>query len=138
MIVVINCGKQKATEARPAYALYTGSFFRTSMQWARCYAPQKNIYIISARYGIVRSTTVLQPYDQRIKRDVLSPALVKKQAKQFGIDKHKPLLIVGKRYMHLIDAVWQEYEAPFAGIEGFAMQQAMKRDINKTKHKESK
>ena len=65
-IILIGCGKAKAKKRERAADLYTGSLFAARRRYAekfRCWR------ILSAEYGLVHPSEVIEPYD----RDSLNP-----------------------------------------------------------------
>lgn len=60
-LVVLGCGLKKQSEPCPAIELYTGNYFRTYRKWAESVGAE--IYIFSAKHGVVHSSTVIEPYD---------------------------------------------------------------------------
>lgn len=62
-VCVISCGSAKLAAPTAAHRLYTGSYFRMQLRWARSRYPADRIRILSAKYGLVRLTDRLAPYD---------------------------------------------------------------------------
>lgn len=61
-IALISCGKMKQNYRCEARELYAPSqLFTLSYQYAKRYADQ--IYILSAKYGLLSKTDVIEPYD---------------------------------------------------------------------------
>lgn len=67
-LFILSCGARKRETAEPAHALYTGSYFRYCLKYARLNAGLENIYILSALHGLIPSTRVIEPYDVPMKR----------------------------------------------------------------------
>jgi len=61
MIGIVGCGKAKLTRPARAKDLYTGTLFCAQYRYAkaRCHT----VFILSAKYGLVRDTEMLRPYD---------------------------------------------------------------------------
>ena len=62
-IVLLGCGKQKASKATIAKHLYTGSLFRARLKYVRANEPDK-WFIISAKGGLMTPNQWVQPYDK--------------------------------------------------------------------------
>ncbi len=62
-IVLIACCGDKAEFARPAADLYRSPLFAKSLRYARALPGEKEIYILSALYGLVGERDVIEPYD---------------------------------------------------------------------------
>tara|TARA_X000001036_G_scaffold428511_1_gene458404 strand:- start:258 stop:917 length:660 start_codon:yes stop_codon:yes gene_type:complete len=63
-IGIIPCGSAKATEKTEARNLYTSQNFQAQLECA-----EKNcdfVYILSAKYGLVKPDTVVAPYDVKM------------------------------------------------------------------------
>src|SRR5688572_1984733 len=56
MRVVLSCGARKGPVPAPAIELYTGNYFRALARFARRF--DSPIFILSAKHGLIRSTTV--------------------------------------------------------------------------------
>jgi hypothetical protein len=63
-LCLVGCCKRKLSHAAPAKDLYCSTLFRLSRQWAERHADAWAI--LSARYGVVETETVIQPYDTTI------------------------------------------------------------------------
>lgn len=69
-IVFIPCGAEKAASACAAADLYVGSMFRTQLAAAQAIIDSVDghgdIYIVSAKHGIVALDTIVEPYDVKM------------------------------------------------------------------------
>ena len=68
-LIVITCGSKKGPKATQARYLYTGSYFKAQLDWALSIAPASRIRILSAKYGLLKLTDVITPYEKRITDD---------------------------------------------------------------------
>lgn len=66
MIVLIGCVKTKQNHPAPARELYCSPLFRYAFQFARTLVDERNIYILSAEYGLVPSGSVIRPYERTL------------------------------------------------------------------------
>src|SRR3974377_946105 len=64
-IVLISCGKKKSSHKAMAKDLYKGDLFKMNLAYARSLQPD-NIFILSAKYGLVELEEELEPYDQTL------------------------------------------------------------------------
>lgn len=95
MIVVLSCGQRKQSEPAPAIDFYNGKNFKHYRLTARALVDDERIFIISARYGLIHSSDVLQPYEQAMNTNAFAtPERVARQAKQLRIDS-KPCVYIG-------------------------------------------
>ncbi len=60
-LVLVGCAKAKLDVPAPASDIYVSPLFRASMAWAQ--ATQQPVRILSAKYGILPTDTVIEPYD---------------------------------------------------------------------------
>ncbi len=137
MIVVISCGARKAATRQPAAMLYTGSHFKTAYRWARSVVPSRAIFILSAKYGLIESSKVIEPYDLRLGQlGSITPDAVREQAVDLSIaNEHTVIVVGGQDYVALAREVWPDCLAPFgkeAGIKGIGYSlQAMNRQMGR-------
>lgn len=70
MIVMISCCKSKLEDGRehPAAELYTSPLFRKSLEYARRITQDKDIYILSAKYGLLPLEARVRSYDVTLNR----------------------------------------------------------------------
>lgn len=64
--VVIPCGAEKLTTSAKAADMYIGSMFKDALTTARGIVSDENIFILSAKYGLVRLDQVIEPYDVKL------------------------------------------------------------------------
>ena len=64
--VVIPCGGAKLPHSAHADELYTGSMFKDTLRTALTMTTRDNVFILSAKYGLVQLDTVLAPYDLKM------------------------------------------------------------------------
>jgi hypothetical protein len=64
MIGLVSCSQQKLSHPAPARELYCSPLFKQSLAYAeaRC----DRVYVLSAKYELVETDQVLEPYDQAL------------------------------------------------------------------------
>ena len=62
-LVIVGCGKGKQDQPCPAADLYTGSYIRCAVRWARSVTTPDRLLILSAKHGLIPGTQVIAPYD---------------------------------------------------------------------------
>ncbi len=62
MIVFIGCRKSKLNCKAKAKDMYTGNYFKKTLQFARTFNADK-IFVLSAKYGLLELDDVISPYD---------------------------------------------------------------------------
>lgn len=60
--VIVGCGKQKRAEPSPAADLYLGPYVSKAVAWARSVTDDEHLLILSAKYGLILGTKVIEPY----------------------------------------------------------------------------
>lgn len=68
MRIIIGCGKAKLNDgkAHQAQDMYVGSYFNINKEFALKFAPN-NWWILSARYGLLAPTDIIEHYDSALK-----------------------------------------------------------------------
>lgn len=123
MVVIISCGAKKLERAAPARDLYTGPYFKATLGYALTIAPAENIFVLSAKYGLVRLHDRLKPYDLKMgAAGGVKIRTVMRQAERLGIATQNVIALGGSRYVGLIRKVWSSVEAPLEGKGGLFQQ----------------
>lgn len=66
MIAFIACSKKKLKYKSPAKNLYQGALFKKALQYTS--TRYTEIYILSAKYGILGLDDIIEPYDKTIQK----------------------------------------------------------------------
>ncbi len=66
-IVLISCASKKLAYSARAKDLYISTLFKLNLRYARKLKPQ-NIFILSAKYGLLGLDTVIAPYDKSLNK----------------------------------------------------------------------
>jgi hypothetical protein len=103
--VIIPCGGAKLPHAAAAAELYTGSMFQDALRTARTIVEDSDIFILSARYGLVTLDEILEPYDQKMtEKNCISDFEVECQALWYGIDESIIEAFLPKAYFRKLQA----------------------------------
>jgi len=70
-IVLISCTSKKLCQKSKAQDLYVSPLFQKSLQYAKSLNPDK-IFILSAKYGLLRLDEEIEPYDKTLNKMVLN------------------------------------------------------------------
>ncbi|WP_433332502.1 DUF6884 domain-containing protein [Spirillospora sp. CA-294931] len=130
LVVVVGCGGAKLDRPAPAGQMYVGTFHRLCRQAAERLRPDR-LFILSAKYGLVRPDHYIRPYDIRIgDPDQVQPERLERQAKKEGC-WYADLVIVlaGHAYVDLTRTVWPDAVAPLAGARGIGEMRAILTEI---------
>lgn len=63
MVVFIGCGKKKNIVTCEAYKMYQGNYFSACLQYAKTLTSEDNIFILSAKYGVLHLHDIITPYN---------------------------------------------------------------------------
>ena len=123
--VVIGCGKKKRDAPGPALDLYCSSYITTAARWARSVTPEDRILVLSAKYGLIDSRTVIEPYDVSFRRTrpvagvgsaleepPVTARIVGAQAADLGLEG-RVITLAGRDYRDVLDRATSGAVEPF-------------------------
>jgi hypothetical protein len=125
-LVVIPCGGAKLDRPALAGELYTGSYHAACRRAAEALTSPDRIRILSARYGLLRLTDPVEPYELRMGQPgSVDAATVRRQAEdQDLVDEAEVVLLAGADYAAVALQVWPHARRPFDGSRGIGDQLA--------------
>lgn len=135
-ICIISCGSAKTRTANSAHRLYTGSYFKIQLAWARSHYPASKIRILSAKHGLLKLTDKVAPYDLRMGNpgSITAEALATqlpygaRLVTSCGADYLAPLQKAATVRGCTIDTPFSHY--PGMGYKAQAMKRATRKDRN--------
>ena len=120
-IVFISCASKKQPVRARAQDLYTSPLFRLNLAYAQTLAPD-NIFVLSAKYGLLDLDTVIEPYDltlnsMRVKqiRQWANSVLQQLNQKADLIQDHF-IFLAGEKYRRYLIPHLCSYEVPMKGL----------------------
>lgn len=126
-VVIVSCGKGKRDTPARAGDLYTGNYFKSALGYARSITCECNVFIVSARYGLVKTNQVLRPYNLKMgEPGCITSSTLKRQADALGITARPVIVLAGKKYLRLLHDVFNDVCVPFAGTKMLVQAQAMR------------
>jgi hypothetical protein len=129
-MILVACGAKKRTEPARARDLYTGPYFKAALAYALELSPPRDVFILSAKYGIVGPDDMLEPYDLKVGQPgAITSIGLSDQAEVYGMLKETVVVIGGALYVGLCRKVWRDVEAPLAGKGGLGKQIAWMRKV---------
>jgi hypothetical protein len=123
MIVIISCGAQKAPDRQKAQLLYTGPYFQDCLAYARTLAPDKDIWILSAKHGLLGLNDELDPYNLKMgEPGSITTTELDGQAEFYGLREEQVVVIGGGLYVEACRQIWPDVQAPLEGRGGMGQQ----------------
>lgn len=134
-IVIIPCGAKKLNHPAKAINMYQGSYYKKYREYALALTNLDNLFILSAKYGLLKPNQVIEPYSKTLGDDgCITYWDVKKQAIEYGVLDRDCIAIGGKRYVNLCKRVWKNILTPLQGKGEIGYQmQWMKNQIDMRK-----
>lgn len=120
-IVLISCVSKKLPRRAKARDLYVSTLFRLNLKYAEKMAPD-NIYILSAKYGLVELGQEIEPYDLTLNN--MNSSEIKRWAenvleqlrKVCSIDETKFIFLAGENYRRYLLPELKHYKIPLEGL----------------------
>ena len=136
IVALIACTKKKRQGTFEAKYLYDESpLFRKSYQYAKQITDK--IYILSAKYGLLKDTDVISTYDETLRNKKKSIKMawgnkVKQQLKDnFDLANTKFLILAGNDYFEPIENIFIiKPENPLQGLKQGPRQRWLKEHLN--------
>ena len=141
MIVFIGCGATKMKTACKARKMYVGNYVQLCLAYAQTFTTQDNIYILSAKYGVLPLEKVIEPYNKTLNNMNIEEKqdwknMVIKQLEDIGINKDTEVVFIcGTNYYTLLEDYFTNYKLPLPkqriGVQQHFMIEEL-REYNKT------
>lgn len=137
MIVFVGCGVTKMKNPCKVKKMYAGNYFQTCLAYAQTFTSQDNIYVLSAKYGVLPLEKVIEPYNKTLKD--MTPQekqdwknMVIKQMENIGINQDTPVtFICGKNYHSLFSDYFNNITLPLPQQRILIQQHFMIEEIKK-------
>jgi len=120
-IVCISCVKSKRTSECAAKDMYTSALFRLMFRYAQKLGPQK-IFILSAKYGLLKPDDVIAPYEKTLKtmntaeRLAWAEAVLSRLREEANLQEDKFIFLAGKPYRENLVRHIKNREVPMEGL----------------------
>lgn len=118
MIIFISCTKKKQDHPCKAQEMYQASqWFKGGWKYAKSLHPDA-IYILSAKYGLLRPDDMISPYEQTLNAardaDIRKwSMMVANQIQKAGIDRsQETIFLCGTNYRKYIKNLFKNHSAP--------------------------
>ena len=120
-IVLISCVSKKQKTPARAEELYISPFFKYNLSYAKMLKP-KRIFILSAKYGLLKLNEVIEPYNMTLKKmkdkeiKDWSEKVIKELKKETSIEEDEFVITAGEKYRkHLLPLI-KNYTLPLKGL----------------------
>ena len=122
--MVISCGGKKASTPQPARYMYQGGYFQSTLRYALSITTPENVRILSSKYGLLKLTDVIAPYEMVITdKNAISNTELREQATAQGLLNVSPVYIVaGKRYDEKLRTIYPNARNLLDGVGGMGKQ----------------
>ncbi len=114
--IIVGCARSKLDRPAPALFLYTSTYLKVCREWACSVRPMSQIWVLSAKYGLVPSTLVIAPYSATFRTTTtgfaaptepleppISPADTARQIRAARLSGEVILLAGADYYRHIYD-----------------------------------
>lgn len=141
-LVVIPCGKKKVTYKAKAKDMYIGSYFKLIYNTVSKLFPADYIYILSAKYGLLKLEKYIEPYEvtfnhmSKLQKDEYKKKLNEYLSKHFN----KEIQIISflpKKYKEFINNYFINIIDVFENTNGMGQQKQLMKQLEKENNNES-
>ena len=120
-VVLISCVSKKLPRKAKARDLYISQLFRKSLKYAQQLSP-KEIYILSAKYGLVPLDKEIEPYDVTLnnmsvqERKSWASKVIPQLREHCDLEKDHFVILAGQKYRQYLLPKLKSYEVPMEGL----------------------
>ena len=120
-IILISCVKKKLNQKAKAKDLYISDLFKKSYRYAQLLKPD-NIFILSAKYGLLEPEQVIEPYDETL--NTKSSAEVREWSRKVTIalkekidlNNAEVIILAGSKYYKCLLSHISNYKLPLGTL----------------------
>ncbi len=115
--VLVSCVKSKRAEPCLAAQMYTSALFKKMMAYAEKLRPRQ-IFILSAQYGLLSPTTLIEPYERTLnkmssaERNVWTKGVLNSLQEKADLKNDHIVFLAGARYREGLLPHIQNYSVP--------------------------
>jgi cytoplasmic iron level regulating protein YaaA (DUF328/UPF0246 family) len=121
-IILISCVSKKQSMPSKAQDLYISTLFRKNLAFAKTLNPDQ-IFILSAKYGLVGLDEVIEPYDLTLNtmpaREIRQWALrvLSQLTEHTDLQNDEFIFLAGEKYRKYLLPHIKQYEIPLQGLK---------------------
>jgi len=106
---ILACSSRKNKGKHEARNLYIGTSLASPIKYANHFYGD-NWYILSAKYGVIKSNTMIEDYDTSFSLPETNPVTYQEISNFFPDPKTKIELVGGKNYVKMLQKAWPQSE----------------------------
>jgi cytoplasmic iron level regulating protein YaaA (DUF328/UPF0246 family) len=135
-IVLISCVKSKLDHPARAEDLYISPLFKYNLAYARKLKPN-HIFILSAKYGLLRLSDKIAPYEQTLKtmpvaeRRAWAASVLAGLSRYASLSDDEYIFLAGDSYREYLIPKIRHYQIPFEGVSFGNQLKALKQLVGK-------
>lgn len=134
--VFVPCGKRKVNHKTEARDMYIGSYFKECYNTANLIYPENHIYILSAKYGVLKATDLIEPYDVTFKdmnkkEKEEYKRRINEQLKNMFSKDIQLISFLPKKYNEFIEDYFINKISIFKGINGMGNQKHILKELRR-------
>lgn len=120
-IVLISCASKKRSQKSKARDLYVSQLFKLNLRYAEQLAPDQ-IFILSAKYGLVAPDEELEPYDLTLNTMPASEVkdwaaqILQQLSERTDLQQDQFVFLAGAKYRKYLVPHIAHVEVPFEGL----------------------
>lgn len=120
-VVLIPCVSKKLNRKTKARDLYISPFFKKNLRYARFLNPDK-IFILSAKYGLLKLDEVIGPYDKTLNKmpskevKEWANSVLNQLRKVSNLNEDEFTFLAGNNYRKFLLPHIKHYEIPMEGL----------------------
>jgi hypothetical protein len=121
-IVLLMCGKNKLSHKAKAKDLYTSPRFQKSIEYAKTITDYSNIYVLSAKHGLLGLEQEIDPYDKSIyemsvqEKKAWADMVIKSLSNISNLKEDKYIFLTDDEYCEFLLSYISNVELPLKGI----------------------
>jgi len=121
-IVLLMCGKHKLSYKAKAKEMYTSPRFQESILYAKTLTSEKNIYILSAKHGLLELEKKIFPYNKSIydmpihKKEKWAKKVIKQISKVSNLNEDRYIFLTDDDYCSELYPVLKNVVLPLKGL----------------------
>ena len=134
-VVLMSCVKSKRGHRCKAGDMYTSPHFQKMMAYAQSLKP-KNIFILSAKYGLLSPCDIIYPYEQTLKtlsaseRRQWAQQVISELRNRCSLEEDAFVILAGIAYRENLIPYLKHYDVPMEGLPFGRQLQWLERQLN--------